>query len=297
MIRTILSGVACVATVGAMAAVGTSTATASDGHREIQQTVRVVGTGHSVRLSRHWVYAGSIRFKVSTTNPSGPNGGGSSITLFKVKRGHTLRQFFAALQKEFSRNPKPAPKAPRPPRHSAPFRGLADVTDTSETVTQRLAATGTYYAMDLSAPPSSGPPTLTRLHVRPTRHRIEQDSDLASNVHVRTAHDRFHTRRVWPHRGTYRFTNRDDTIHFMGIIRVKRGTTDAEIQKALTSQSGPGPFLPGPSGGNDVVSPGRTLQVTYNLPKGTYVLICFVSDEETGMPHALMGMHKVVILK
>jgi hypothetical protein len=37
--------------------------------------------------------------------------------------------------------------------------------------------------------------------------------------------------------------------------------------------------------------------VTYNLPRGTYVLICFVSDEETGMPHALMGMHKVVILK
>ena len=36
--------------------------------------------------------------------------------------------------------------------------------------------------------------------------------------------------------------------------------------------------------------------MSYNLPKGTYVLLCFVADDLTGMPHAIMGMHKVVVL-
>lgn len=36
--------------------------------------------------------------------------------------------------------------------------------------------------------------------------------------------------------------------------------------------------------------------MAYNLPAGTYVLLCFVADDVTGMPHALMGMHKVIQL-
>jgi hypothetical protein len=293
MRRFVARWVAPVATVGVVAAMSPPVANAEHRH-EIQQMVRVVGTGHSVHLSRSRVYAGSIRFKVSTTNAHG----GSAITLFRVRRGHRLAQVFAALRKEF--DPATGAKGTRDLRRAAVFRGLADVDGTSETVTEHLRA-GTYYAMDLSGSlPASGRPALTRLRVRHAKPRIEQDSDLASRVRVRVAHDRFHAPRRWPHRGTYRFTNRDDTLHFMEIIPVKRGTSDAEVQAALTSpnQSGPPPFFrDGPSGGNDVVSPGRTLQVTYNLPRGTYVLACFVIDEETGMPHALMGMHKVVILK
>ena len=37
--------------------------------------------------------------------------------------------------------------------------------------------------------------------------------------------------------------------------------------------------------------------MAYNLPKGTYVLMCFVADDMTGIPHAFMGMHKVIKLK
>jgi hypothetical protein len=45
-----------------------------------------------------------------------------------------------------------------------------------------------------------------------------------------------------------------------------------------------------------VTSPGVTLQLTYDLPAGTYVLTCFIADDVTGMPHAFMGMHKVIVL-
>ena len=104
---------------------------------------------------------------------------------------------------------------------------------------------------------------------------------------------------MWPHRGTYLFHNIADTIHFMQIMPVKAGTTDAQIQAFFNSgsQSAPPFARPGPSGGNDVVSAGKTIAVTYNLPRGTYVLLCFVADDVTGIPHAIMGMHLVIRLK
>jgi hypothetical protein len=37
--------------------------------------------------------------------------------------------------------------------------------------------------------------------------------------------------------------------------------------------------------------------VAYHLPRGTYVLMCFVADDMTGIPHALMGMHLVIELR
>lgn len=63
------------------------------------------------------------------------------------------------------------------------------------------------------------------------------------------------------------------------------------------SQEQPPFFVDGPSVGMDVQSPGRQAFLTYRLPAGTYVLACFVADDVTGMPHLLMGMHKVVTLK
>lgn len=40
--------------------------------------------------------------------------------------------------------------------------------------------------------------------------------------------------------------------------------------------------------------PGRVIRVSYNLPRVTYVLLCFVADDMTGLAHAIMGMHLVI---
>lgn len=292
-----------VAAAGALIASGVLPASAHESDRELQQTVQVVGSGSSVSVSSASVYSGSVRFVVSTRNPQGPQGGGSNVSLFRLKAGKKLSQLFTALQDEFSQTPSVAARGTREIVAIAVVRGLADVVPGHpETVTEFLAA-GQYWAMDLANPPTSGPPRLTPLLVRSGGRHIEQDSDLASQVHVTTADDRFIAPRVWPHRGTYTFTNHADTIHFMALQPVARGTTDAQIQKVFSTPppagaSGPPPgFLSGPTGGNDVVSPGYSLQLTYNLPPGTYVLLCFVADDRTGMPHALMGMHKVIVLK
>jgi len=155
---------------------------------------------------------------------------------------------------------------------------------------------GTYYLMDLVNFTGKGNPVTTRLFV--TGHG--RSSALHGQVYVTpTSADRFIAPSRWPHHGTYLFHNVADTIHFMAIVPVKAGTTDRQIQAFFNSgsQSQPPFFRNGPSGGNDVVSPGKTIQVSYNLPRGTYVLLCFIADDVTGIPHAIMGMHLVIRLK
>lgn len=44
------------------------------------------------------------------------------------------------------------------------------------------------------------------------------------------------------------------------------------------------------------MTPGNSVLLTYNLPPGTYVLLCYASDPNNGMQHDLMGIHKVITL-
>ncbi len=113
-----------------------------------------------------------------------------------------------------------------------------------------------------------------------------------------TSDDRFESPDLLPKAGTITVRNISDTIHFMAVSPVKPGTTDAQIQQFFDDPQGPPPFAAeGPSIEMGVLSPGRSADITYQLPAGTYDLECFIADDESGMPHAFMGMHKVVTLK
>jgi hypothetical protein len=269
-------------------------ASASD-HGAAGHRITVVGNGSSVRIDHTTVHAGTISFKVSSTNPASQNGGGSTISLFRPKQGVTLAQVFADLREELSSTPAVAAKGTRDIVQDVSLYGLADVIPGyPEIVTENLRH-GTYYLMDLANYSGKGQPKTTRLVV--TGHA--EARALYGRVHVAaTSTDRFIAPAWWPHHGTYLFRNVSDTIHFMAIVPVKDGTTDQQIQAYFDSGSqNPPPFFRnGPSTGNDVVSPGKTIAVSYNLPRGTYALLCFVADDVTGMPHAVMGMHKVIHL-
>jgi len=295
MRRHVLKGATVLLSAGALMALGLSPAGAETSHPEIQQTVHVTGNGSSVSLDHATIWAGSIRFAVRSIAPAGPDNGGSSITMFRPKAGKTVSRVLHDLADEFGSDPA---DGTRELTADAIIKGLADVgPGTPEVVTENVTP-GKYYLMDLGSF-QGGVPTLTTLTVLPARGNIEQDSDLVSQTTVSaTSADRFIAPRYWPHQGTYTFRNTSDTLHFMELQPVKNGTTDKQVQAYFDSGSqNPPPFLKvGPAGGNDVTSPGVTLQVTYNLPRGTYVLLCFVADDVTGMPHALMGMHKVVVL-
>jgi hypothetical protein len=111
---------------------------------------------------------------------------------------------------------------------------------------------------------------------------------------------RFAGSRNLPAKGTITFKNASiNSPHFLALQHVKKGTTRREIIKAFNSgpgSGGPNPFLDG-SVGTDVVGPGQSQTLTYSLPAGTYVEACFFPDLQTGMPHAMMGMVRIVHLK
>ncbi len=47
----------------------------------------------------------------------------------------------------------------------------------------------------------------------------------------------------------------------------------------------------------EVLSPGtQAVFRSSSLKKGTYDLECFIADDVTGMPHAFMGMHRIVTI-
>jgi hypothetical protein len=298
MPRHALKGALVVLSVGGLLTLGTSPALADSPNGEIQQTVHVIGDGSVAHLDHTTIQSGSIRFAVSTTNTSGVDGNGSDIALFQPRAGVPVSRVLHDLQDSFSQDPKVAADGTRESTRDVRILGLADVITGYPAVVTEYLSPGTYYVADI-VNAQSGPPALTKLTVRPAGAHIEQDSDLVSQVVVRaTSADTFLAPRNWPHQGTYTFKNVSDTLHFMTMQRVKPGTTDADIQAYFDSQSHePPPFaLMGPTAGNDVLSPGESLQLSYNLPRGTYALLCFVADDVTGMPHAIMGMHKVVVL-
>jgi hypothetical protein len=103
---------------------------------------------------------------------------------------------------------------------------------------------------------------------------------------------------VLPKKGTLLFKNADKTVpHFVLMQQVAEGTTTDQVLEFLMSEEqGPPPewFLPGYLETGSLSS-GRSMTVDYKLPPGQYALLCFFPDPNMqGMPHAFMGMIKMV---
>lgn len=100
-----------------------------------------------------------------------------------------------------------------------------------------------------------------------------------------------------PAKGTFKFKNADRTVpHFVILQQVPEGTTTDQVLAFLQTEEGPPPFLEG-SLETGSLSPGRSMTVNYKLPPGQYVIMCFFPDPHMGgMPHALMGMLKMINL-
>jgi hypothetical protein len=266
------------------------------GHGHDAQTVHVVGTGSTVSVDDARVHAGTVRFEVSTT------GAFSAVTMFSLKNGATLHQFFDDVRDEFNaRDPLTRAQGTRLARQHATFYGLADVMPGVPLAVTADLQPGTYWLFDLTQPPNPiTDPSVARLRV--TGGDGDGDDGRDADVRVRMTGDRFLAPTVWPRRGTWSLRNADDTVHFMQLQPVKRGTTDAQVQAALMDVANQGTVGPladpnRPVVGSEVLSPGIQHAVDYDLPPGRYVLLCMIADETDGTPHALMGMHRVITLR
>jgi hypothetical protein len=99
-----------------------------------------------------------------------------------------------------------------------------------------------------------------------------------------------------PSHGTIKFANHADVSpHFVVLQHVKDGTTRKQVIDSFSSQTPPDFVLPGEQD-SDIVSPGHAMALHLQLPAGRYALMCFFPDPKTGMPHAFMGMVRMVTL-
>lgn len=86
-----------------------------------------------------------------------------------------------------------------------------------------------------------------------------------------------------------------ESPHFLGLIHVKEGTTRKQVIDAFSGNSQPTFFRQGQAG-TDALSTNQSQTLFLHLPKGEYAEFCFFPDPKTGMPHALMGMVRIVHL-
>lgn len=92
--------------------------------------------------------------------------------------------------------------------------------------------------------------------------------------------------------------------HFVEVMGVPEGTTNANITAMIDSQMGATPSAD-PLDLSQAVpvayigeqSTGVTVWAPLTLEAGTYAVLCWITDPETGMPHAMMGMHDVYVVE
>lgn len=292
---------AAIAGLGTLLTLGFApTAQAGETHTSDRSQIAVTSDGVHVRFSSAAISGcRAARFDISGS-------GAYDVMLFRLRGGATLDRVRADLAEEFGPG---GAKGTRDLTHDMDAVGLAQASDGRHLQVTTTLVPGTYYAADLSAVPQGGTPSFTKLKVTPCHGQRGDDGDdegegegggrQARATIDMTSADTFVVRGRVPAQGTIRVRNVSDTLHFVLFMRVRPGTTDAQVQSYLESgQQGPPPFaLPDPSFGTDVLSPGRSELLTYKATPGTYVLLCFVADDVSGMPHAMMGMHKVVVLR
>jgi hypothetical protein len=104
--------------------------------------------------------------------------------------------------------------------------------------------------------------------------------------------------KTMPASGWSLVNNVSDQPHFVVMNRVKPGTTRKQVRRFFASGSQKQPsWALRANTSTAVISPYRAERFHYDLPAGRYLLMCFWPDDETGMPHAYMGMWHFVSLR
>jgi len=101
-----------------------------------------------------------------------------------------------------------------------------------------------------------------------------------------------------PHTGWTLLTNKADQPHFVEFQHVKSTTTKRQVSSYFKhgAPGQPSWALPG-STSSGLLTQGQHSAMWLNLPPGKYLVACFWPDFKTGMPHAFMGMWRLITLR
>jgi hypothetical protein len=258
--------------------------------------VDIAVAGTQATISQTTMRPGVVEFHVGQTPVvPGDNGGPDSLIVIRTDQ---LDAFLAALATVFAEDPG------NPASMAAAAQGMRSVHalvtayggGLKGTVWQVALPSGTYYVIGgqstlqgLATPVSftvAGQPRAAAIH--PVQAAFWATGPVGDNQW------RFAQLGRQPVEW-FAFRNNAHELHFLNLSGVKASTTDAMIKKAFAATDGPQPgFFTGPDINFDVISPGVRVAVKGPLPAGRYFVACFIPSETDGMPHAFMGMWKLV---
>ncbi|MDH6577851.1 hypothetical protein [Kitasatospora sp. MAP5-34] len=241
---------------------------------------------------------GPVSFRVKTDDPAG-----RQLQVIRPHLGVSIDQVLHDLADAVSNTPATAAAGIRAVEGEAEALGGAFVTPQApEEFTQEISD-GPVYLLDFTAfLANPTEPVLKSLELCGSngRHLAHFPHGIVIQRET-TAGPRFEAEDVDRANGAILVHNAAPELHEMELQPVAPGTTDAQIQAyfdaiAHGTTPPPAPFT-GPPAGLSAISPDHTVLLeTHGLQPGTYVLLCFVPDDQLGIPHAFLGMHQVVQL-
>lgn len=243
-------------------------------------------TGPHISGPTNW-RAGAIRIDAISQAPD------QEVTLLHFRRGYTYANFLADGKKAQAHGSTARAAIDRVFAHTIFDGGLDLFTGQAATFTA-LVSPGTYYLGEMTTRPQ-----LTAIHVTgaPASDRLRSAATVTATNHSFRVGGRL------PAHGTITFVDASSRPHRLNLIPVEASTTHAEVIAYLRRTGGrdntpPPPFaLETPQLGTAEVSPRRRMQLTYDLPAGTYIAVDFDHDMSTGRPEALEGLARIVTLR
>ena len=303
-----VASVVALAIAGSLA--GAAPAGADTDHGRAQGVlINVTGDGSHASISNRWVHPGWLKLKIKdSTSPTI----GAQIVVVRMKNHYSVKRLAADIDVQLGQNTTPAQLAAaaastRDINKIAIALAGGDTVDNTpyfRSNTIWLPGRGDFYVLNTGA--KGGVAVVGELEAG-GRTVYQGAPDYSARVTLGDGTlDTITLRGHMPAKGTIKVRNNGDGVHLLQISKVADGVTDTDVQNEYNTIMSGGRPTSDPAGlsspptagtGSDAVSPGHYSLLSYNLPKGTYLLQCFVADDVTGVPHAFMGMHLIVHIR
>jgi hypothetical protein len=252
----------------------------SDAKRVKPPVVKITGTKSAVKLTTKRVAPGPIQFNVKKAQ------GGATIDVLATDKINKVVQLIPRLQGDTA-----AAAVTKLNKIATLYGGSR-----KGGVWQVDLPKGRYYALNIDAA-FGGKKVATKFRVKGAPNGASMHRANASLTAVgANASNTFKARGLGRlGSGWIKVVNDARELHFFDLSSVTPDTTNAVVRESLNSPDEPDYFT-GTSYYMDVLSPG--IKVVWRGPfdANKYLLACWMPSENDGMPHALMGMWKLVTI-
>jgi hypothetical protein len=262
-----------------------------------RQTVNITMSSTKEFTAPRKVNAGWVTFRVGAADTDY-----HGLEVARPNPGHTLAEVINDLQMGLGSDPASEALGARNLVRDGTLMGGV-VTSSYAPMEATLPLTpGTYYLFDFAEFGLPTPPTVHTMRVvghmdwagMPAFHSVVGMYMNPQDMPAFVAPTDFSAT------GSFLVYGQGDELHEAVFRPTKPGITDQYISDYYAAIDAGLPHAPSPwtdiQHGFNAMSPGQFAVFHLDLPPGPYALICYVPSDDTGLPHAHMGMHQMVTL-